>query len=188
LLDGVSIVRSEKVKDEVVLDGNDIELVSRSCALINQVHPLTCECFIVVHFVCCLDFKCFCFFVTEMPCQEQGYQEVSWWYLRQWEGLRSDWRIDVFIYKHMFLLVTFVAIFGHILHLLVEVGFFLIVVLYWIFLFKLSFIYAFCFVTTWYFTLITYLLVSHFTLVAYLFCAEILIARNMSIVELICGD
>jgi large subunit ribosomal protein L9e len=39
LLDGVSIVRSEKVKDEVVLDGNDIELVSRSCALINQVHP-----------------------------------------------------------------------------------------------------------------------------------------------------
>ncbi|XP_004502780.1 large ribosomal subunit protein uL6 [Cicer arietinum] len=36
LLDGVTIVRSEKVKDEVVLDGNDIELVSRSCALINQ--------------------------------------------------------------------------------------------------------------------------------------------------------
>nr|AFK44231.1 unknown [Medicago truncatula] len=36
LLDGVSIVRSEKVKDEVVLDGNDIELVSRSCALINR--------------------------------------------------------------------------------------------------------------------------------------------------------
>ncbi|CAL5204170.1 unnamed protein product [Lathyrus oleraceus] len=36
LLDGVSIIRSEKVKDEVVLDGNDIELVSRSCALINQ--------------------------------------------------------------------------------------------------------------------------------------------------------
>ena len=36
MLDGVSIVRSEKVKDELVLDGNDIELVSRSCALINQ--------------------------------------------------------------------------------------------------------------------------------------------------------
>ncbi|PNX85701.1 60S ribosomal protein l9-like [Trifolium pratense] len=31
LLDGVSIVRSEKVKDEVVLDGDDTELVSRSC-------------------------------------------------------------------------------------------------------------------------------------------------------------
>ena len=42
MLDGVSILRSEKVKDELVLDGNDIELVSRSAALINQVpfsHP-----------------------------------------------------------------------------------------------------------------------------------------------------
>lgn len=37
MLDGVSIIRSEKVKDELVLDGNDIELVSRSAALINQV-------------------------------------------------------------------------------------------------------------------------------------------------------
>lgn len=37
MLDGVTITRSEKVKDEIVLDGNDIELVSRSAALINQV-------------------------------------------------------------------------------------------------------------------------------------------------------
>ena len=37
MLNGVSITRSEKVKDELVLDGNDIELVSRSAALINQV-------------------------------------------------------------------------------------------------------------------------------------------------------
>jgi len=36
LLDGVTITRSEKVKDEVILEGNDIELVSRSAALINQ--------------------------------------------------------------------------------------------------------------------------------------------------------
>ncbi|CAH9107391.1 unnamed protein product [Cuscuta epithymum] len=36
MLDGVTVLRSEKVKDELVLDGNDIELVSRSCALINQ--------------------------------------------------------------------------------------------------------------------------------------------------------
>ncbi|GJW10158.1 ribosomal protein L6 [Tanacetum coccineum] len=36
LLEGVTVVRSEKVKDELDLDGNDIELVSRSCALINQ--------------------------------------------------------------------------------------------------------------------------------------------------------
>ncbi|XP_076956611.1 large ribosomal subunit protein uL6-like [Bidens hawaiensis] len=36
MLEGVTVVRSEKVKDELVLDGNDIELVSRSCALINQ--------------------------------------------------------------------------------------------------------------------------------------------------------
>lgn len=37
MLNGVTISRSEKVKDELVLEGNDIELVSRSCALINQV-------------------------------------------------------------------------------------------------------------------------------------------------------
>ena len=37
MLEGVSILRSEKVKDELLLDGNDIELVSRSATLINQV-------------------------------------------------------------------------------------------------------------------------------------------------------
>lgn len=37
MLGGVTVTRSEKVKDELVLEGNDIELVSRSCALINQV-------------------------------------------------------------------------------------------------------------------------------------------------------
>ncbi|XP_020599656.1 60S ribosomal protein L9-like [Phalaenopsis equestris] len=36
MLEGVTIIRSEKVKDELILDGNDIELVSRSAALINQ--------------------------------------------------------------------------------------------------------------------------------------------------------
>ncbi|KAI5655526.1 hypothetical protein M9H77_32713 [Catharanthus roseus] len=36
MLEGVTVIRSEKVKDELVLDGNDIELVSRSAALINQ--------------------------------------------------------------------------------------------------------------------------------------------------------
>jgi len=40
MLDGVTILRSEKVKDELVLDGSDIELVSRSAALINQVFPV----------------------------------------------------------------------------------------------------------------------------------------------------
>lgn len=42
MLEGVSITRSEKVKDEIVLDGNDIELVSRSAALINQVLTFPC--------------------------------------------------------------------------------------------------------------------------------------------------
>ncbi|KAM0946838.1 putative ribosomal protein L6 [Dioscorea sansibarensis] len=36
MLQGVTITRSEKVKDELILDGNDVELVSRSAALINQ--------------------------------------------------------------------------------------------------------------------------------------------------------
>ncbi|XP_031474221.1 60S ribosomal protein L9-like [Nymphaea colorata] len=36
MLEGVTVIRSEKVKDELVLDGNDVELVSRSAALINQ--------------------------------------------------------------------------------------------------------------------------------------------------------
>lgn len=44
MLEGVSILRSEKVKDELILDGNDIELVSRSAALINQVRVLA-SCF-----------------------------------------------------------------------------------------------------------------------------------------------
>ena len=38
MLEGVTILRSEKVKDELILDGNDIELVSRLAALINQVN------------------------------------------------------------------------------------------------------------------------------------------------------
>ena len=37
MFEGVSILRSEKVKDELVLDGSDIELVSCSAALINHV-------------------------------------------------------------------------------------------------------------------------------------------------------
>jgi len=45
MLGGVTILRSEKVKDELVLDGNDIELVSRSAALINQVFAVVMLCF-----------------------------------------------------------------------------------------------------------------------------------------------
>jgi len=37
MLPGVNLERSAAVKDELVLTGNDIELVSRSCALISQV-------------------------------------------------------------------------------------------------------------------------------------------------------
>ena len=36
-LPGVTVKRSTDVKDEIVLEGNDIQNVSRTCALIQQV-------------------------------------------------------------------------------------------------------------------------------------------------------
>ena len=36
-LDGVTVTRSTDIKDEIVLDGNDIDNVSRTCALIQQI-------------------------------------------------------------------------------------------------------------------------------------------------------
>ena len=36
-LPGVTIKRSTDVKDEIVLEGNDIQNVSRTCALIQQI-------------------------------------------------------------------------------------------------------------------------------------------------------
>lgn len=95
MLDGVSITRSEKVKDEIVLDGNDIELVSRSAALINQVAAYFTICILTQrywHISCCehsdllaselhllvalADTAAIYFVCAEMSCQEQRYQEV----------------------------------------------------------------------------------------------------------------
>merc|ERR1712170_111211 len=36
MLEGVTVAISDKQKDEIIISGNDIELVSRSCALIHQ--------------------------------------------------------------------------------------------------------------------------------------------------------
>ena len=78
MLEGVTIVRSEKVKDELVLDGNDIELVSRSAALINQVPKIltlmgvhnTLSRYVALSLTAV-------FVLAEMPCEKQGYQEIS---------------------------------------------------------------------------------------------------------------
>ena len=37
MLSGVTVERSSAVKDELVISGNDVELVSRSAALINMI-------------------------------------------------------------------------------------------------------------------------------------------------------
>ena len=50
MLDGVAVLRSDKVKDELILDGNDIEFVSRSAALINQVYPTLSACVALILF------------------------------------------------------------------------------------------------------------------------------------------
>ena len=108
MLEGVSIVRSEKVKDELVLDGNDIELVSRSAALINQVCrntymninwtlvKKTCG-QDIVHEACMPNHLYFpslltkIFLFTEMSREEQGYPQISWWDLCEREG-NCSWR------------------------------------------------------------------------------------------------
>lgn len=73
MLEGVSIVRSEKVKDELVLEGNDIELVSRSCALINQVFhhclPMMLNWYISFHHnKCALFLEALCILLPPIVC------------------------------------------------------------------------------------------------------------------------
>lgn len=74
MLDGVTVVRSEKVKDELILDGNDIELVSRSAALINQVKlPFVFPSTLYSALVGPALLNSSLFFLTEMPCEKQRY-------------------------------------------------------------------------------------------------------------------
>jgi len=47
MLEGVTVARSDKVKDELILEGNNIEYVGRSAALIGQVRS-----FALARFVC----------------------------------------------------------------------------------------------------------------------------------------
>lgn len=112
MLDGVTVLRSDKVKDELIVDGNDIEFVARSAALINQVYHLSlslaaCVALILVNATCaylclfiyiyinsvyCIQFlTAWSLFGTEMPCEEQRHQEIPRRDLCQWEG-HNSWR------------------------------------------------------------------------------------------------
>ena len=105
MLGGVSIVRSEKVKDELILDGNDIELVSRSAALINQVLPsslihihihspiFSYPCILLINIVIRALTYLSLFVWSEMSCEEQRYPKVPRRYLCEWEGNNSWGRV-----------------------------------------------------------------------------------------------
>lgn len=74
MLDGVSIVKSDDVKDQVVLTGNDIELVSRSGKFLGSA------------FFTLLTSVCSCSDPPGLPCPQQGYPKVFGWCLRVREG------------------------------------------------------------------------------------------------------
>lgn len=57
---------------------------------------------------CILYLGWYIFVLTEMPCQEQGYQKVSWWYLREWEGTNCWGRMSSSIF---FLLLPSILLF-----------------------------------------------------------------------------
>lgn len=70
MLDGVIVAESKAQKDELVLEGNDIDNVSQSGIYLKSNRKKRF-----------FDYTCSCIDPWHLPREEQGYPQISGWYL-----------------------------------------------------------------------------------------------------------